>query len=42
MCLISDEVCEKEFEVDGEPATLTVLDTWDAEVRCRTGLLIPV
>lgn len=26
-------MCEKEIEVDGEPATLTVLDTWDAEVR---------
>lgn len=33
MCIISDEVCEKEIEVDGEPATLTLLDTWDAEVR---------
>lgn len=26
-------MCEKEIEVDGEPAILTVLDTWDAEVR---------
>uniref|UniRef100_A0A3Q3E993 GTP-binding protein n=1 Tax=Labrus bergylta TaxID=56723 RepID=A0A3Q3E993_9LABR len=26
-----NEVCEKEIEVDGEPATLTVLDTWDSE-----------
>lgn len=33
MCIIPDEVCEKEIEVDGEPATLTLLDTWDAEVR---------
>ncbi|TKS82026.1 Cadherin-17 Intestinal peptide-associated transporter HPT-1 [Collichthys lucidus] len=29
--LCGDEVCEKEIEVDGEPAILTVLDTWDAE-----------
>lgn len=33
MCMVSDELCEKEIEVDGEPATLTLLDTWDAEVR---------
>ncbi|XP_063735666.1 GTP-binding protein GEM isoform X2 [Eleginops maclovinus] len=25
------EVCEKEIEVDGEPANLTLLDTWDTE-----------
>ncbi|KAM4581004.1 GTP-binding protein GEM [Odontesthes bonariensis] len=29
--LCGDEVCEKEIEVDGEPAILTLLDTWDAE-----------
>ncbi|XP_029307817.1 GTP-binding protein GEM [Cottoperca gobio] len=29
--LCGDEVCEKEIEVDGEPATITLLDTWDAE-----------
>ncbi|XP_033959410.1 GTP-binding protein GEM isoform X1 [Pseudochaenichthys georgianus] len=29
--LCGEEVCEKEIEVDGEPATLTLLDTWDAE-----------
>lgn len=33
MCIISDEVCEKVIEVDGEPATIMLLDTWDAEVR---------
>lgn len=37
--LFSDEVCEKEIEVDGEPATLTLLDTWDAEVRCKPDTL---
>uniref|UniRef100_A0A673B3Q9 GTP-binding protein n=1 Tax=Sphaeramia orbicularis TaxID=375764 RepID=A0A673B3Q9_9TELE len=26
-----NEVCEKTVEVDGEPATITLLDTWDAE-----------
>lgn len=31
--LVADDFCEKEVEVDGEPATLTLLDTWDAEVR---------
>uniref|UniRef100_A0A8P4FYE1 GTP-binding protein n=1 Tax=Dicentrarchus labrax TaxID=13489 RepID=A0A8P4FYE1_DICLA len=25
------EMCEKEIEVDGEPATLTVLDSWDTD-----------
>ncbi|CAG6015484.1 GTP-binding protein GEM [Menidia menidia] len=29
--LCGDEVCEKEIEVDGEPAVVTLLDTWDAE-----------
>uniref|UniRef100_A0A1A7Y6K5 GTP-binding protein n=1 Tax=Iconisemion striatum TaxID=60296 RepID=A0A1A7Y6K5_9TELE len=29
--LCGDEVCEKEIEVDGEPATIILLDTWDAE-----------
>ncbi|KAI3361023.1 hypothetical protein L3Q82_013219 [Scortum barcoo] len=29
--LCGDEVCEKVIEVDGEPATITLLDTWDAE-----------
>ncbi|XP_068591905.1 GTP-binding protein GEM [Cebidichthys violaceus] len=29
--LCGDEVCEKEIKVDGEPATITLLDTWDAE-----------
>lgn len=29
--LCEDEVCEKEIEVDGEPATITLLDTWDTE-----------
>ncbi|XP_059195650.1 GTP-binding protein GEM isoform X1 [Centropristis striata] len=33
--LFGDEVCEKEIEVDGEPASLTLLDTWDAEVRFK-------
>lgn len=31
--LTSDEVCEREIEVDGEPATVSLLDTWDVEVR---------
>ncbi|KAM3873331.1 LOW QUALITY PROTEIN: GTP-binding protein GEM [Diretmus argenteus] len=26
-----DEVCEKKIEVDGETASVTLLDTWDAE-----------
>lgn len=30
---ISDELCEREIEVDGEPATVTLMDTWDVEVR---------
>uniref|UniRef100_A0A672GA36 GTP-binding protein n=1 Tax=Salarias fasciatus TaxID=181472 RepID=A0A672GA36_SALFA len=25
------EVCEKDIEVDGEPATITLVDTWDTE-----------
>ncbi|XP_045901379.1 GTP-binding protein GEM [Micropterus dolomieu] len=29
--LCGDEVCEKTIEVDGEPAAITLLDTWDAE-----------
>ncbi|KAF7669711.1 hypothetical protein LDENG_00147260 [Lucifuga dentata] len=29
--LCGDEVCEKSVEVDGESATVTVFDTWDAE-----------
>ncbi|KAM8870726.1 GTP-binding protein GEM [Spinachia spinachia] len=29
--LCADEVCEKKIEVDGEPATITLLDTLDAE-----------
>lgn len=32
---LSDELCEREIEVDGEPATVTLMDTWDVEVRCR-------
>lgn len=31
--LCGDELCEKEVEVDGEPATLTLLDTWDTETE---------
>lgn len=31
-CLNSDEVTEKEIEVDGEPASITLIDTWDSEV----------
>lgn len=30
--LCGDEVCEKSVEVDGESATITLFDTWDAEV----------
>ncbi|KAL6109191.1 uncharacterized protein ACO6RY_12383 [Pungitius sinensis] len=35
--LRADEVCEKKIEVDGEPATITLLDTSDAETDqgCR-------
>lgn len=33
MSINADDVCEKEIEVDGEPATITLLDTWEAEVR---------
>ncbi|XP_053743800.1 GTP-binding protein GEM [Synchiropus splendidus] len=29
--LCGDELCEKEIEVDGEPATVTLVDTWDVE-----------
>ncbi|XP_028281803.1 GTP-binding protein GEM [Parambassis ranga] len=29
--LCGDEMCEKEIEVDGESAVLTLFDTWDAE-----------
>ncbi|XP_032375287.1 GTP-binding protein GEM [Etheostoma spectabile] len=29
--LCGDEMREKEIEVDGEPATIILLDTWDAE-----------
>ncbi|KAM6909624.1 GTP-binding protein GEM [Xenentodon cancila] len=29
--LYGDEMCEKEIEVDGETAAITLLDTWDAE-----------
>ncbi|TWW79242.1 GTP-binding protein GEM [Takifugu flavidus] len=29
--LCADEVCEREIEVDGEPATVSLLDTWDVE-----------
>ncbi|KAK2844546.1 hypothetical protein Q5P01_011205 [Channa striata] len=29
--LCGDEMCEKVIEVDGEAATVTLLDTWDAE-----------
>lgn len=32
-CIFSDEMCERVIEVDGEAAAVTVLDTWDAEVR---------
>lgn len=28
----SDELCEREVEVDGDPATVTLMDTWDVEV----------
>ncbi|XP_013871076.1 GTP-binding protein GEM [Austrofundulus limnaeus] len=31
--LCGDEVCEKEIEVDGETATIILLDTWDAEME---------
>lgn len=34
--MISDEVSEREIEVDGEPVTITLLDTWDPEVRLKT------
>lgn len=37
--LIADEVCEKEIEVDGETATIILLDTWDAEVRMNHRML---
>lgn len=43
MCLsylISDETCEKIIEVDGEPASVTLLDTWDAEVRGKTHFIL--
>ncbi|XP_072316177.1 GTP-binding protein GEM [Eucyclogobius newberryi] len=30
--LCGDEVCEKEVEVDGETATVTLVDTWDSEM----------
>lgn len=33
--MISDDVCEREIEVDGESATVSLLDTWDVEVRWR-------
>lgn len=33
LCISSDELCEKEIEVDGEAATITLTDTWDTEVR---------
>ncbi len=36
--MISDELCEKIIEVDGEAAAITLLDTWDAEVRWETDL----
>ncbi|RVE62647.1 hypothetical protein OJAV_G00159200 [Oryzias javanicus] len=29
--LCVEELCEKEIEVDGEPATITLVDMWDAE-----------
>ncbi|XP_006801377.1 GTP-binding protein GEM [Neolamprologus brichardi] len=29
--LCGDEVTEKEIEVDGEPASITLIDTWDSE-----------
>lgn len=32
-CVFLEELCEKEIEVDGEPATITLVDMWDAEVR---------
>lgn len=35
-CLNSDEVTEKEIEVDGEPASITLIDTWDSEVSFFT------
>lgn len=38
-CIQSDEVCEREIEVDGEPATVSLLDTWDVEVRRCVGRL---
>lgn len=31
--LCGDEVCEKEVEVDGEAATITLIDTWDFETN---------
>ncbi|XP_037532247.1 GTP-binding protein GEM [Nematolebias whitei] len=30
--LCGDEVCEKDIEVDGETATIILLDSWDAEM----------
>lgn len=35
--VFSDELCEREMEVDGEPATVTLLDTWDVEVNWCSG-----
>uniref|UniRef100_A0A672GR31 GTP-binding protein n=1 Tax=Salarias fasciatus TaxID=181472 RepID=A0A672GR31_SALFA len=32
-----NEVCEKDIEVDGEPATITLVDTWDTEQHMQTG-----
>uniref|UniRef100_H3C663 GTP-binding protein REM 2 n=1 Tax=Tetraodon nigroviridis TaxID=99883 RepID=H3C663_TETNG len=31
--LCADELCEREVEVDGDPATVTLMDTWDVETE---------
>lgn len=36
LCIISDEMCEKVIDVDGEAAAVILLDTWDTEVRGRS------
>nr|XP_057940662.1 GTP-binding protein GEM [Doryrhamphus excisus] len=36
--LCGDELQEKEIDVDGEPATITLLDTWDADTDTEWAL----
>ncbi|XP_060937952.1 GTP-binding protein GEM [Limanda limanda] len=36
-----DEMCEKTIEVDGEPAAVTLLDTWDTETANEQGQECP-